>query len=105
MADILLELYVVGQSRHSMTAAANLRRLCEGVLAGRCDLQVVDLLERPDIADDFNIVATPLLIKRAPLPVRRIVGDLSDAHAVLENLDLGESPERSEDIEDGRETL
>ncbi|HEX6323458.1 MAG TPA: circadian clock KaiB family protein [Vicinamibacterales bacterium] len=105
MADVRLELYIVGQSRNSVTAAANLRRLCEGALAGRCDVQVVDLLEHPEAAEAANIIATPLLIRRAPLPVMRIVGDLSDTPIVLETLDLGEGPERNEDSEDGRNTV
>jgi len=88
MAELRLELYVAGQSRNSQAAISNLRRLCERELAGRCDVLVVDVLEDPDAAEAGNIVATPTLIKRAPPPVRRIVGDLSQTEAVLDGLDF-----------------
>ena len=84
---IRLELYVIGQSRNSQTAIANLRRLCEQQLLGRCDLQIVDVLEHPEAAEAANVVATPTLIRRAPPPVRRIVGDLSLTATVLDSLD------------------
>jgi circadian clock protein KaiB len=90
MADLVLELYVVGQSRNSMTAVDNLRAICAGQLAGRCRVQVIDLLEHPELAEASNIMATPTLIRRAPLPVRRIVGDLSTTQAVIDCLDLSE---------------
>lgn len=85
--DLRLELYIVGHSRNSQTAVTNLRRICEHELLGRCELQIVDILENPEAAEANNIVATPTLIRRAPLPVRRIVGDLSLTDAVLDSLD------------------
>jgi circadian clock protein KaiB len=97
MPDVRLELYVVGQSRNSAAAVANLRRLCDEELAGRCDLQVVDLLEHPELAERANIVATPTLIKLAPPPVRRIVGDLSATRLVLDSLELSQDAEGSSD--------
>jgi circadian clock protein KaiB len=87
MPDLRLELYIVGQSRNSQVAVANLRRLCEHELLGKCDLQIVDILENPEAAEAANIVATPTLIRRAPPPVRRIVGDLSATETVLDTLD------------------
>jgi circadian clock protein KaiB len=87
MPDIRLELYIIGHSRNSQTAVTNLRRICEHELTGRCELQIVDILEHPEAAEAANIVATPTLIRRAPPPVRRIVGDLSLTDTVLDSLD------------------
>jgi circadian clock protein KaiB len=87
MHDLLLELYIVGHTRNSQTAVANLKRLCDQQLLGRCNLHIVDVLDNPDAAEAANIVATPTLIRRAPLPVRRIVGDLSLTETVLDTLE------------------
>lgn len=92
MAELQLELYIAGQSRNSLAALSNLRRLCERELVGRCELTVVDILEDPEAAEAANILATPTLIKRAPPPLRRIVGDLSLRKAVLDGLDFDEEP-------------
>ncbi len=89
MPDLRLELYIVGHARNSQIAVANLRRLCEHELLGKCELHIVDILENPEAAEAANIVATPTLIRRAPLPVRRIVGDLSLTETVLDTLDSG----------------
>ena len=105
MSDLLLELYVVGQARNSQAAIANLRRLCERELRGRCTLHIVDILENPAAAETANIVATPTLIRRAPLPVRRIVGDLSLLDIVLDALgsELSEDePNPPKDMTDDR---
>jgi circadian clock protein KaiB len=90
VSEIKLELYIVGQSRHSEAAVTNLRRLCEDKRVGDCQLEIIDVLEHPDAAEAANIVATPTLIKRAPAPVRRIVGDLSVAEAVLDGLNVND---------------
>jgi circadian clock protein KaiB len=84
--DLMLELYVVGHARNSQIAVANLRRLCQDQLRGRCTLHIVDILENPEAAETANIIATPTLIRRVPLPVRRIVGDLSLPDTVLDAL-------------------
>jgi circadian clock protein KaiB len=98
MADLRLELYVVGRSPSSQAAIENLRAICNGALAGRCDVQIVDVLDHPDAAEAANILATPTLIRRAPLPVRRIIGDLSITRDVLDGLEVDrEDPETSED--------
>ncbi len=98
MADLQLELYVVGQSPSSQAAIENLRAICDGVLAGRCHVRIVDVLDEPDAAEQANILATPTLIKRAPVPVRRIIGDLSVTRDVLDGLDLNrEEPATGED--------
>lgn len=88
MADLQLELYIAGQSRNSLAAIANLRQLCENQLRGKYELRVVDILDHPQAAEAANILATPTLIKRAPPPLRRFVGDLSRTDAVLAGLDL-----------------
>jgi circadian clock protein KaiB len=99
VAEMRLELYVVGRSPNSEAAVANLRRICEERLAGRYELLIIDVLENPEAAEAANIVATPTLIKRAPPPPRRIVGDLSATDAVLRGLGIDE-----EDHEEGTET-
>jgi circadian clock protein KaiB len=88
VADLRLELYIVGRSRHSLIALANLQRLCETEHFGDYELEVIDVLEHPEAAEAANILATPTLVKRAPTPVRRIVGDLSQTQAVLKCLDI-----------------
>ena len=88
MAEFVLDLYVVGNSVGSQNALTNLRRICNERLAGSYELQVVDVLENPEAAEEANIVATPTLIKRDPKPVRRIVGDLSATETVLRCLDI-----------------
>jgi len=69
-------------------AIANLRRICEGELSGRYEMEVVDVLERPQLAEDEKILATPTVVKELPHPIRRIIGDLSDSERVLLGLDL-----------------
>ena len=101
MADLELELYVVGQSRNSLTAVQNLRAICAEHLAGRCRVQIIDLLEHPEAAEAANIMATPTLIRRAPPPIRRIVGDLSMTEAVIDCLDSGEHLTGSGDPDHG----
>jgi circadian clock protein KaiB len=86
-AAYVLTLYVTGQSARSQRAVANLRELCAG-LGDRCELTVVDVLERPQAAEDERILATPTVIRRLPLPLRRVIGDLSDRDKVVLWLDL-----------------
>lgn len=83
-----LRLYVAGQTAKSVRAFANLRRICEEHLAGRCTIEVVDLLQNPELAKDDQIVAVPTLIKKVPEPLRKIIGDLSDEERVLIGLDV-----------------
>ena len=65
-----------------------MRRICEEHLAGRYDLEVVDIYQRPNAAREFQVIAAPTLVKLLPAPLRRIIGDLSDADKVLHGLDL-----------------
>ncbi len=103
MVTIHLELYVVGQSTRSIAAIANLERICREHLDGRFDLDlvIVDVLDHPEAAEAANIVATPTLIRRAPTPVRRLVGDLSLTDAVLRGLGI---EDRSPAATDGGDT-
>ena len=88
MARFLLKLYITGQTPKSQRAIANLRRLCDEELQGQYELDIIDILERPQLAEDEKILATPTLAKELPPPLRRIIGDLSDKDKVLLGLDL-----------------
>jgi circadian clock protein KaiB len=83
-----LRLYVTGKTSHSMRAIENLRRICEEELQGQFLVEVIDVLENPQLAEDEKILATPTLVKQLPEPVRKIIGDLSDRERVLLGLDL-----------------
>ncbi len=87
-----LRLYVAGETPRSVAALANLRRICEEHLAGKYSIEVIDLLERPQLARGEQIIAIPTLERRLPEPVRKIIGDLSNTERVLIGLDL--RPER-----------
>jgi circadian clock protein KaiB len=84
----VLRLYVAGQTPKSITAFANLKKICEEHLAGRYKIQVIDLLENPQLASGDQILAIPTLVRRLPSPMRKIIGDLSDTERVLIGLDL-----------------
>lgn len=83
-----LRLYVAGQTVRSMRAIANLKRICQDYLAGRYTIEVIDLLERPQLAAGDQIMAIPTLVRRLPPPLKKIIGDLSDADKVVVGLDL-----------------
>jgi circadian clock protein KaiB len=83
-----LRLYVAGQSPKSLIAFANLIRLCEEYLPSRYDVEVVDLLENPQLAAGDEIIAIPTVVRRLPAPMRKIIGDLSDIDRVLVGLQL-----------------
>ena len=84
----LLKLYVTGKTPRAELAIANLRRVCEEELEGRYQLEIIDVLEQPQLAENDKILATPTLIKQLPLPLRRIIGDLSDKDKVLLGLEV-----------------
>ena len=84
----LLRLYVSGSMLKSARAVNNLKRICEQYLKGRYELKVVDICRHPNLARSEQIVAAPTLIKRLPLPLRRLIGDLSNQESVLLGLDL-----------------
>lgn len=88
MSPYTLKLFVAGNTPRSQAVIANLKRICEQDLNGEYQVMIIDILERPQAADDEKILATPTLIKQLPPPQRRIVGDLSDRETVLLGLDL-----------------
>lgn len=83
-----LRLYIAGQTPRSVTAFANLKRLCEDHLAGRYTIEVVDLVKHPQLAAGDQIVAIPTLVRKLPEPLRKIVGDLRDTERTLVGLQL-----------------
>jgi circadian clock protein KaiB len=83
-----LRLYVAGQTPKSITALANLQRLCDGHLAGRYRIEVIDLLTQPHLARRDEIVVIPTLVRMLPQPIRKIIGDLSNEERVLAALDV-----------------
>ncbi|PIX44882.1 MAG: circadian clock protein KaiB [Armatimonadetes bacterium CG_4_9_14_3_um_filter_66_14] len=83
-----LRLYVAGKTPKSLTAIANLRKICEDRLAGRYTVEVIDLLENPQLAAGEKILALPTLVRKLPEPVRKLIGDLSNAERVLVGLDI-----------------
>ena len=84
----LLRLYIAGSTPQSNRAVANIKIICEEHLKGQYELEVVDLYEKPYLAAGEQIIAAPTLIKKLPLPLRRIIGDMSDTDRVLVGLDL-----------------
>ena len=83
-----LRLYVAGQSSKSLTAFANLKKICEEHLKGQYSIEVIDLLENPQLAQGDQILAVPTLIRKLPEPMKRIIGDLSNTDKVLVGLDI-----------------
>lgn len=88
LSNYVLRLYVTGKTSKSEIAITNLRRICEQELRGQYELQVIDVLEQPQLAEDEKILATPTLIKKLPPPLRRVIGDLSDKEKVLLGLEV-----------------
>lgn len=82
----VLRLYVAGQSARSMRAFGNLKQLCEQHLAGRYEIEVIDLLAHPSLARGDDVLAVPTLVRRHPRPMRKVIGDLSDLDSVLVGL-------------------
>ncbi len=83
-----LRLYVAGQTPRALTAYDNLKRICEEHLAGRYEIEVIDLRERPQLARGDEIIAVPTLVRHLPEPMMKIIGDLSDTERVLVGLQL-----------------
>ena len=84
----MLTLYVSGVTSRSQRAIANLNAICEEYLKDRCEVEVVDIYQFPELAKSADIVAAPTLVKQLPLPVRRLIGDLSEHSRVLLLLDV-----------------
>lgn len=87
-----LRLYIAGQTPKSLTAFANLKRLCEERLKGRYAIEIVDLIEQPRLAKDDQILAIPTLVRRLPPPIRKIIGDLSNTERVIAGIGLHSEP-------------
>jgi circadian clock protein KaiB len=87
-----LRLFVAGSNGRSRRAVENLRHICDDHLAGQVDLEVIDIYQQPDLASQYQIVAAPTLVRLQPLPIRRIVGDLSQTERVLRGLGLEYQP-------------
>jgi len=87
-AEYVLRLYVAGMTPKSTRAVANVRKLCKEHLEGCCELEVIDIYQQPQLAKGEQIIATPTLIKQLPLPLRRLIGDMSDTEKFLVGIDL-----------------
>lgn len=87
-ANYVLRLYITGSTSRSSLAIENLNKICESYLKGRYELEVIDLYNKPHLAEGDQIIAAPTLIKKLPLPFRRIIGDMSNKDRVLLGLDL-----------------
>jgi len=96
MIDYDLCLYVVGRGLKPSRALTNLHRICDAELAGRYRIEVVDVLADPEAGERANIIVSPTLVRRAPLPIVRIFGDLSDREAIRHGLGLGADEPREE---------
>ena len=83
-----LRLYVAGQTPRSIAAFTNLKKICDNHLKGRYELEIIDLLTKPQLARGDQILAVPTLVRRLPEPVKKIIGDLSNTERVLIGLDL-----------------
>lgn len=83
-----LRLYVAGQTAKSVTAFNNLKKICEDHIPGKYNIEVVDLMKNPTLAKGDQILAIPTLVRKLPMPIRKILGDLSDTERVLVGLDL-----------------
>ena len=83
-----LRLYVAGQTPKSLAAFANLKKICEEHMPGQYEIEVIDLLKKPQLARGDQILAIPTLVRRLPEPIKKIIGDLSNTERVLVGLDL-----------------
>jgi circadian clock protein KaiB len=84
----VLRLYITGMTPRSTKAIENVRKLCEEHLTGRYELDVIDIYQQPILAKGEQIIATPTLIKKLPLPLRKVIGDMSDSERFLVGIDL-----------------
>jgi len=84
----VLRLYVTGMTPKSTRAIQNIKKICDEDLKGRCDLEVIDIYQRPMLAQGEQIIATPTLVKKLPLPLRRFIGDMADTERIVLGLDL-----------------
>jgi circadian clock protein KaiB len=83
-----LRLYVAGQTQKSITAFANLKKICDEHLAGKYQIEVIDLIKNPQLAKGDQIIALPTLVRKLPEPIKKIIGDLANTERVLVGLDI-----------------
>lgn len=104
MTKYLLKLYVTGSSARSDAAIRNLKRICKDELNDCYELEVIDVVKHPELAEKDRILATPTLVKQLPPPLRRVIGDLSDRDKVLLGLEVREkaAPETEKDRPEAR---
>jgi circadian clock protein KaiB len=98
----VLRLYVSGSTAKSLAAIQSIRKICDEHLAGRCELEVVDIYQQPTLARGEQIIAVPTLIKKLPLPLRKFIGNLADEERIILGLDLKQKGKtRAETAENG----
>ena len=95
-AHYVLRLYVTGTTPHATRAIINIRKICEEHLQGRYDLEIIDISQKPTLAEGEQIIAAPTLIKKRPLPLRRFIGDMSKTERILLGLDLRQKGEKQD---------
>ena len=93
--QLVLKLFICGTSPRATAAVKNLRVICDAELTGGYSLEIIDVLEQPDLAEEAKVLATPTLIKLLPPPLRRIIGDLSDKEKLLVGLEVGRAAQHS----------
>src|SRR5579859_3648888 len=99
MTRYAFRLYVAGQTERSQAAEANLRVLCESLLPGGYELEVIDAVEQPGLAEEQRILATPTVLRLTPPPQRRVIGDLSDRRRAADALGLPRASGRADDLQ------
>lgn len=94
-----LRLVIAGRTRRSRQAIENLRLICDEHLSGQVDLEVIDIYQQPELAEKYQVIAAPTLVKLLPLPIRRVIGDLSEKERVLHGLEITILPPVSDHAE------
>lgn len=97
MESYVLKLYIAGRTQRANLAIENLQRICKEDLANQYTLELIDVTEHPELAETEKILATPTVVKTLPMPIRRVIGDLSDASKVLLGLDIVPVPRAAEE--------
>lgn len=91
----ILHLYISGNTKRSNNAILNLKKVCDEYLKGRYELEVIDIYQQPSLARQDQILATPTLVKHLPLPVRKVIGDLSEIERILVGLDIIQNKDKA----------
>ena len=97
--QMILRLYIAGQTPKSLTALNNLKKLCTQYITQTYKIEVIDLMEQPDLAQQDQVVAIPTLVRNLPIPIRKIIGDLSNTDRVLLGLDLHQGVRQSAGVQ------